>query len=192
MVNECIVDEDEKVVANVFGGVTRELPTVAGDITVREVATSRPSLWWLPQDLALGGGLILSALRVAVQLQLIPVLERAAVAEADEIALLTAVEVSVPSYVTDAPQRRPAIVAIRGAMIDLAAGSVSPADIRRAAGLIEQLGHDFPGDHTRAASIALLRFPHLEGSRDHPALLVADLGWRAGDIESEPSRSRPV
>jgi hypothetical protein len=120
-----------------------------------------------------------------MRLQLVPVLERAAVAEADEIALLTAVEVTVPSYITDTPGRRPSVRAIRAAIVDLVAGPASAADVRWVAGLIEQLGQDFPGDHARTASLALLRFPHLEGSRDHPALLVADLGWRARDVEPE-------
>lgn len=175
ILNESIVDESGAVVAGMFGGVTRALPAVAQEVTLSEIGSGRPSLWWLPQDLAIGGGLILSALRVAMRLQLLPVLDRAAVSEATEIVLVTAVEVAVPSYVNDAPQRRASVRGIRAAIADLVAGPASATEVRRVADLIEQLGQDHPGDHTRTASLALLRFPHLEGTRDHPALLVGQM-----------------
>jgi hypothetical protein len=54
---EPIRDADGKVIAGTFAGITRPLPTVADEITVSEVGVGRPSLWWLPQDLAIGGGL---------------------------------------------------------------------------------------------------------------------------------------
>lgn len=175
IINESIVDEGGTVVAGTFGGATRALPAVAHKVTLSEVGSGRPSLWWLPQDLAIGGGLILSALRVAMRLQLLPVLDRAAVSEAAEIALVTAAEVAVPSYVNDAPERWASIRGIRAAIADLVAGPASAAEVRRVVDLIEQLGQDHAGDHTRTASLALLRFPHLEGTRDHPALLVGQM-----------------
>jgi hypothetical protein len=102
-----------------------------------------------------------------------------AVSDADEIVLVTAAEVAVPSYVNDAPQRRASVREIRAAIAELVAGPASAAEVRRVADLIEQLGQDHPGDHSRTASLALLRFPHLEGTRDHPALLVGQEEWRS-------------
>lgn len=181
VLNRSIRDQDGRVVAGSFGGVTRAFPPVVDEITVSELSKVPPSLWWLPQDLAIGGGVVLAALRVAVFCRLLPVLERSAVAVTDEVALVTAAEVSVPSYDVDSSERRSALRVLRAAVSNLVAKPPSEVDVHRVAGMIEQLGEDHPGDQSRTASLALLRFPHLDGTRDHPALLVGDLGWSRRD-----------
>lgn len=173
LLSDPVVGENGEVVGGAFGGTTREIPVVAREVTVSEVGAGRIRLWWLPQDLALGGGMVLSVLRAATVLRLVPILSRKSVSGVDGIISVTAFQVSVPSYVNDSPERDAQIGAVRAAIAELASGSTSAERVRHTVDLIGQLGREFPGDYTRLASLVVLRFPYLGGTRDHPALLVS-------------------
>lgn len=174
LVSDTVLDDDGNPRAAVFSGWTRGLPPVVHTTTLRELQDGPPALWWLPQDLAIGGALVESVLRTATNLRLLPILQNAAVAEAEDVELVCSKDVAVPVYSGGAQPPRAAVTEMRESLWRLVSSEQDERGVVRCAQLIETLGRDHPGVRCRQARLSLLRFPLLDGTRDHPALLLPE------------------
>ncbi len=169
------------------------------------IAAPRPTAtgpWWLPQDLAHGGHLVVTVLHTSKIIGALPVIERRLLDAANSVDQVVTFDVWVPKYASRDPSAlAPEVRALRRQLRRLLASdqtAVAVPDLEAVADAINDLHHSDPALPVTEGRLALLRFRHPDAGQSadwetHPALLLeTSVGGSSSDAADDYAQQNSI